>query len=49
MCMYADPEKGDTKVKIVKIQKIKDEKGNKDYTYEIEFLDGRLRDTYAKN
>jgi len=48
MCMYADPEKGDTKVKIVKIQKIKDEKGNKDYTYEIEFLDGRLRDTYAE-
>jgi hypothetical protein len=48
MCMYADPQKGDTKVKIVKIQKLRDENGNKDYKYVIQFSHGRLRDTYAE-
>lgn len=48
MCMYADPEKGDTKVKIVKIQKLLDETGNKDYKFEIKFSNGSSRDTYAE-
>ena len=44
--MYADPEKGDTKVKIVKIRELLDENGKKDFTYII-LVDGREKDTYA--